>query len=45
MPPEVRPKDPELRHNLLGMTEAQLTGILVSIGGVLGTFIAPKNAE
>ena len=22
MPPEVRPKDPELRHNLLGMTEA-----------------------
>jgi acyl-CoA synthetase (AMP-forming)/AMP-acid ligase II len=22
MPPEVRPRDPELRHNLLGMTEA-----------------------
>ena len=31
--------------SLLCMTEAQLTGILVSIGGVLGTFFAPKNAE
>jgi hypothetical protein len=30
--------------SLLGMTEAELAAVFVSIGGVLGTFFAPKNA-
>lgn len=29
---------------LLGMTEAQLTSILIAIGGPLGALLAPKNA-